>query len=282
MGARLAIGLVLATLAAPTGAGQATYLIFGSEDLPEVPDATGDIQYHPLYVGSKDHAYLDFTAGWFEYDTAADLVKVTIRTADARNVGSVAPGWQIGCSVSGNLTVDGEFIGRLYFGWSRAANSSELVSFVSWERGQADFATDDSGLLPHDFEATLDEPGYFRVWVGRDRLQALGHHFETPIGSCYEVQPVPVPASTPTPVFNPAYNVDDAPSEAIYSFQERRQTRTSAGDVVDPIEQFERENGTAVPSSGSALTTEGKTPTLGAAVALLAIGASLLVLRRRQ
>src|SRR5688572_25995075 len=59
-------------------------ILFGTEDLPELPDDADDVYYMP--TSSQTGDYLDLTAAWFEYENATDSIVLTIRTANGETL----------------------------------------------------------------------------------------------------------------------------------------------------------------------------------------------------
>lgn len=261
-GLTLVVGLVAMLPAASAQQG----LIMGTEDGPELPDAVGDVQYHPLYVGAKDHAYIDFAAAWFEYDHATDEILLTMKTPNSEGMSTAAATWNVGCAVRGILVADGEAMGRLSFAWSVNSND-QPEGGVSWQAMEDESAV--SGTLRSvgsGFTYALGAPAYFRWHVARGNLTLLGDVFEEPSGYCFEFLENSVAL---------VINEDFAESDAVYSIADAQHfgpgLESEAGDAV---------RDTSGPSTSAFM--EEATPALSMGVILAALLASGFATRRKR
>lgn len=264
--------LVAATLiCAPTASARG--LLFGTEDIPELPDASDDVAYDPLYVGEQNHAYVDLLASWFSYDNDTDRIEVTIKTASG-DVDEFADTWDVSCAVYGAVVTDGQSAGNVWFAWSKWYDEPDLRSFVFFDTDTQSGAVGvSSGLrqIDHTFEAESGKPGYFRFFVPREPLLLLGDELRDPQGHCDET------FSTRGPVMTTLMeNRDEAHSSAAYSFAEHRRTRSPDG-LADPIEKLP----TQPTETATTPSDETSTPGLGVVSLLAALGAFVLLRPRR-
>ena len=244
-------------------------LTLGTPDAPEILDAPGDVAYSPLHVGARDHDYLDFLKAWIEHDNTTDKITLTMTNQDATKLKSASGTWQIACNVAGDLKSEGETVGRLRFSWGQSNTDPQIRSSVHTQTDPADTA--EQRTLDHQFESRLESPGVFRFKVDRVALLLYGDVLENPSGRCLEIFTT-AQSSTGT-----ILNEDLAPSQSAYSFSELRRLRAPDG-AMDPIEKFERENASVIPSS-STLGSEDQTPGASVTTGLLAMGA-LTIFRR--
>lgn len=263
-----------ALLLAPSAGGYGAWMV-GTEDLPELPDTEGDVDVAPGYLGPTEFA--DLTAAWFEYDEATDRVMATIRVASGERLEEAPAGHKVGCSFRGNVTADGKVVGVLVYVWTQAQDQSSLDHQVRWTEPTS--AASGSGLfLPHDFAAEPETPGYFRFWVERSNLTALGDQIENPSGACLVfVDPCQTDGIS---CFGGINRVsDDAASQASYSFRDLRQSRGPQGEALDPVEAFER--GEQAPSAPSTSPPD-RTPGLVVGLFALALAVAVGATRRRH
>lgn len=262
-----------ALLVVPAATAQ-THLIFGTEEFPELPDGAGDVNAAPPPAYNAPTDFVDFTAGWFEYVNLTDRIVFTMRVASTERLDEAQPGYRVGCAFSGEITGGNDPL-RLAFVWWQTETRSELIHWV--------LANDPNPNTPtvevlHEFEAEISTPGYFRFSVLRINLTSLGERFENPSGVC----DVYIPTGTgPHNSAGLAIADDSASSNASYSFRELRQTRTSAGERLDPIEKFERENATASPTTTS-VSQDDSTPFVGVAAGLVIVAAIAALRQRRR
>ncbi len=210
----------------------------GTETLPELVDQGDDVTYYGAYAGERNHDYLDVLAAWFEHDQGLDLVSFNVKVADSQALPtSSTQNWEVRCSFLGAVTSTaegGETVwGNLSYGWVKPWNSSGLESSANWEPNEfGQFGTRNSVPLSHVFEATIEEPGYFRFFIERGLVQRLGDRVEDIRGDCRERLKV---ADAPT-VLEGFSNIDNAESKGAYSFAELRRARAPNGTVDDPLE----------------------------------------------
>lgn len=249
---RIAVAGCLLVCLVPSAQAQ---LLFGDEEVPELPDGVDDVAYDPLYVGDMNHAYIDFAAAWFAYDEMTDEIEFTMKTASG-NLAAAPDGWNVICGAGGNVTAGGETMGELRYIWSIDSNESEPHGFVTFRSTQQQAVGVGEGNpgVKSTFSADLQDAGYFRFRVARSALLILGDGIETPNASCAEYFELRTPVSR-GPLMA---NRDFAESEAAYSFTEHRRVRAPDG-AVDPIERLPTDAPTAPASSQS----ETSTPTIG-------------------
>lgn len=273
MKAHLAIlvaGMLIVLPAAAGGPG----LIFGSEELPELPDPADDVRYGPTYTGEQNHTYLDLQAAWFNYSAQSDEVILTMKTGNATSLLSPPPSYTIACTVNG--TVAGN---ELRIEWRRWANQSTLRSQVMFVTKTGAGATIDNRLLKHEFEAELGDPGYFRFAIPRLDLLNLGERFEAPRGLCREYFDVTYgPTSFSAGFPGQPTNTDAAEANSVFSFREGKRL-PGPGDPPLPIERAERENATAAPQTSKTPMDE-RTPFIAFGMAAASIVAVAIVRRR--
>lgn len=251
-------------------------LIFGTEELPELPDAEGDVGVQPGYTGPSD--FLDLTAAWFEHVEKTDEILFTLRVNSTERLGEAPLGFKVGCYIDGEVTRDGFAVGNLSFGWRQHETRSTMNHWVIWTEASSAL-TVGGFFLPYEFILESGTPGYFRFSIPRHEITKLGDDFVNPVGGCNGFIDPGGPSSAPNNFAGITLAYDDAASQAIYSFRDLRQSRTAAGEVLDPVERFERENATAVPSSETT-TKAGGTPALGIIGFLVAAAAAIIVRRR--
>ncbi|HEX9815862.1 MAG TPA: hypothetical protein VGB18_02685 [Candidatus Thermoplasmatota archaeon] len=149
---------VLLVLAAAAGLPLASaQILLGTEDLPELPDAKGDVQYSPLYPGPQNLDYLDLNAGWFAYDNVTDHISVTMKTASATRLANAASTSEVRCAIEGDITRDNETLGLLQFQWIKRSNGTALESRVLVIQDTS-AATGEGVRVRHQFEPRLEEP----------------------------------------------------------------------------------------------------------------------------
>lgn len=275
----VALGVLSVVLAAaPSGLSQSGWVL-GTEDLPELPDAADDVEYDPLYLGSRHHAYIDLVAAWFTHDNSTDRVTLHLKVADARALESDLSGWWPSCRVAGTLTHDGGVLATLSYSWYQYPNGTR-VHGVTYDPGDSApaWGSMQSRSLEHGFTADLGRPGYFRFDVDRLVLLQVGDAFEDPDGLCRELYAPHAGNGGIGPGLAPIYqNTDEARSEAAYSFAELRRTRSPDG-VYDPIERLPAEGA----ATESPPAEDSRTLGFGAAAAAMALaGAAAWVPRRR-
>lgn len=258
--------LVFLTLAAPHVIAESA----GWEDLPELTDALDDVDYHDLYAGPQDHAYLDIAAAWFDYSNQTDLVRFVLKVKDATQLESPPVGWTLACSFHGEVTFEDEALGTLGYFWTKAADADGLNSGVRWDATSSSSRVGSLPAVKHTFNAKLAEPGYFEFFVERPQLLQFGDVVVNLAGVCYESFD---PAGNGGVLIN---NGDGAESASSYSFQEIRRIKGPSGEK-DPIEALGPE-ATAVSDGASRSAAEG-TPGF-AAITVTAVLAFLAILRR--
>lgn len=260
-----------ALLLVPVSAGQRD-LILGTEDVPELPDAAGDVKYGSAYVGERNHTYVDFQAAWFNFTEEIDEIVFTIKTGDAQYLRSPPTGYRIYCRVNGTI---GEW--KLNIDWVRPVTQSNLTSSVIV--GGAGF----SQVLEHSFSAELADPGYFRFSIPRFELLQFGDEFAMPRGLCLELVDAGGFVGFPEARFTANQpNWDEAQSNATYSFREGMRLRDPDGEPTDPVEKFERETAMATPSMETSYSDNEGAPALGFAVLVSVVICSALALRKSR
>ena len=271
---RASLVLLASLLMLPSGVAQRGWIL-GTEEIPELPDASGDVEYDPLYTGAKDHAYIDMLAAWFSYENQTDKITATIKTANGQQLASAPAGWEVSCRFSGNVSAEGAVQGALSFRWVKPYNASDLRTSVSWDPTPNQTVVSQGGnrQLRHDFSADFSQPGYFRFSTDRLQLLQLGDSFDAPTGGCFEFYALR--AGVYTGVMS---NSDPANSKAAYSFVELRRTKSPEG-IFDPIERLPTEDAEPTPTSSDV----GGSPAPGFLLALIvsAFGAVFLKGRRR-
>lgn len=255
------VGLVLMLPGAASQGG----LIFGTEELPELPPS-GPPSYAATYTGARDHSYLEILAGWFSYDEASDEIVWTLKTTDGTGYANPPADWAIGCSAGGNVT--GGTAGFLRFTWGRAPDTSgsSSVSFTYAAGNQGGIGQTSTDRVDHRFASVLEAPAYFEFRVNRSELLDYGAQVEDFTGQCSEGY-APVGAADLV-TGEVTTNSAESSSKAIYSFIDLRRVQGPDGSL-DPIEKFERNNTTSQPSSDAPAPSNG-TPSAGAVGMLLA------------
>ncbi len=245
------LAVVSLILLAPAASAQA--LLLGTEEIPELPDASDDVTYDPLYVGDRNHGYVDLLASWFSYDNDTDRIEVTVKSASG-DVDEFADNWDVSCAVYGAVVTDGQSAGNVWFTWRKSYDEPEIGSSVFFDTNPENQAV---GVAPgfrhldHTFEAEPGKPGYFRFFVPREALLLFGDELRHPQGYCGETFTIRGPAMTTV-----MENRDEAQSSAAYSFAEHRRTRSPDG-VDDPIEKLPTDPVEAAPTSDRKASTPG-------------------------
>jgi hypothetical protein len=111
-------------------------------------------------------------------------------------------------------------------------------------------------------------PGYYVWTVSRATVLRYGEHVANLSAECAEDYALTF------------INRDAADSKSDFSLVDNRRVAGPDG-ALDPIEQFERENATAVPSTTSPGSDHERTDAPGVALGLLATVAAAVLARRR-
>ncbi len=187
----------------------------GSEEMPELSDASGDVDYEDHYTGPQDHDYLDILASWIEYDNRTDQVAFHLKVADASLLQDPPDGWYISCSVEGTMTTSEGPTGSLSYGWYRDANGTSNT-YVHFRPPDSSPATNFGGQeLAHAYNETLSEPGYFGFQVDRNDVLQFGNALNNPHATCQEIY---APWQMSPGLTKLYWNRDDGESTASYSF----------------------------------------------------------------
>ncbi|HEX9816271.1 MAG TPA: hypothetical protein VGB18_04770 [Candidatus Thermoplasmatota archaeon] len=264
---KVPLALLAATLLFPMAASQSGWIL-GTEELPELP-AAGPVTYGPLYGGPQDHEYLRILAGWFGYENVTDTVVWNLKITDATKITRVRSDWSVSCVMRGNLTTDGAIVGNLAYAWGQRPNGSTSHG-VRYSPGDSSAVSESvqARELPHEFLIRIEAPGYLRFDVNRTTLLQLGDQLQDPAGYCWELYAPFYDQTALTGQYN--YARADSFSHAAYSFRELRRVRAPDGQL-DPIERFERENVTGVPTAEARPTAASRTPPAGVTGIFLAV-----------
>jgi hypothetical protein len=257
---------VLAFLVAIPAAAAGPSFLFGTEDLPELPDTSGDVQYDPLFVDARDRNYLDVLAAWFEYDNTSDEFRIAIKNADLTHWSF--PDWDGGCNIRGNVTVDETILGELVVGVTKYGDDPDFHSYITFEPTNTDRQTiiEGNGSLEHTLGIESTKPGYFRFTVSRSSLLQLGDAIQDFRGRCGEYFTPHLGVDAPI-----IMNEDLAASSAVYSFTNQRRI---AGPDGEP-DVFATATTEAAPLMTADDATD--TPTPGAFLAAAALGIAAIL-----
>jgi PGF-CTERM protein len=241
----------------------------GTEDLPELSDRVGDVEYSPLYNGPKNHDYLDVVAAWFDHDPAADNITLHVKVPSAENLTASQSQWAVSFLAQAHLTLENETKGEVRFSFNSLPRSTGKAedSWVAYTRSGGS----EPKMLRSSFQVERGTPGYYRWSLGRSQLMDLGTDLKN-LG--VDSNEFLAPGGFPTAV----NNGDSATSSSDYSMVELRRIAGPDG-APDDLASL---NSRLPPVSTSATTEPSKgSPGIGIVVSVAAIGAALMLARRR-
>lgn len=253
----LCLGVVCALI--PLASAEAP-LVLGTEDLPELPDAAGDVTYSPAYLGGNA-SYLDLTAAWWDFDNATDEVRFTFRMTSTERLAMSPSGLEASCLVTANITAEEKMVGYIQYIWTQPANHSDLETYVLYTEWDGVSATTGGEIawIQHKFTSELGTPAYLSLAVDRAEYLSRGDAVEKPFAECREtIEPMPLRPESQRQGVDLAS--DRATSEAAYSFQELRRQRDPSGQEV-PFEDLPAED-TLAPSSDAEPPAADQTPAI--------------------
>lgn len=228
----------------------------GSEVQPEISDWPDDVSYHPAYVGTRDHGYIDILAGWFVYQPDSDRILFVEKFVDS-SVLEDPMEWGITCWLHATGTVEGESQDLLNLQWSRGAGGDEFSSLT--EYGEIS--------LDHDFGYNLTEPGYFWFSLNRAQLARYAAGVSDLVLACFEEQHI---GSVSTDI----QNMDEASSGTGYDWPALQANAGPDGS------EDGAENSTS-PPGGASEESGASSPALGFGSGLVA-AVCLVVIRMRR
>lgn len=229
----------------------------GSEEQPELSDASGDVEYEDHYTGPQDHDYLDILAAWIDYDNQTDRVAFHLKVADASLLEDPPTGWSIGCNVKGTMTTSDGPTGTITYGWYRDANGTSYTIFRFEPPDSAPSTNFQSQDIPHAYQERLAEPGYFNFSAEREVVAQFGNAFSNPHATCQERNAL----SSASQLTSLYWNRDDGESTASYSFA-----------ALQPASVDNDEDPFAGTSPGAPTTTPGDASPGLSIFALLVVG----------
>lgn len=227
----------------------------GTEEMPELSDASGDVAYEDHYTGPQDHDYLDILAAWIEYDNQTDQVAFHLKVSDASLLQDPPDGWSISCAVEGTMTNADGPTGTITYGWAHRTNGTSYTVLRFEPPDSAPAVNLRPQDISHIYEKELDEPGYFRFWAQREAVIQFGNAFNNPHATCQETYPL----SDASQLSKLYWNRDDGESTASYAFAALEPA--AAADEQDPF-------ASASPTSPTSTSTNAS-PGLPLVVALL-------------
>lgn len=245
------------------------YALDGTEDNPELIDASNDVEYSPLHVGARASNQLDILAGWFEYDNTTDELVFVASITDASNYLTPPSPWIYSCvfRVEG-VSEAGDPAGTVFFEVAKGSGESQVKSEVVYDKQGRTTKSADMSPWPHKFHVSQEARGYLKFSVDRARAWQVADELRNPGADCYEDY-APGVASLYT-------NSDAASSKGAYSLKDLRRTRSAYG-AIQPWEATE----TAAPTPPTDSTAE-RTAGLSAGAALSCLFAAVLVFQSRQ
>lgn len=260
----------LAFSASPTASAQLSGLVFGSEDEPEL---WGDdtVSYDPVYPGGRDHDYLAINRSWLAVDAEEIHLVAHLRVVSTERLEANRQGGTIMCSLDAILSSPADSNvkpGSIHWGVSSNPTTSGIQgsAYFRFENGEFQEIQE----IDSTFETVIGEPGYY-VWsVSRATVMTFASHLTNLTASCVEN------VAHVTPFFNR----DEATSKSNFSLEENRRVAAPDG-ALDPVERFERENGTAVPPSQTITEVDSGAPAPGAVALLFVVAIVAFVTRRR-
>lgn len=231
--------------------------ILGSENNPELSDPGGDIAYADVYLGSRNHDYLDVLSVWLKEENGTLVVSEQVK--DATSLESASADFLIGCNLDSVGKVGEEKYSDFRIGWFREPGSTETHLDVSIT------ALDGKSIEPSTkFAARFEAPGQFVFEVPLESIKPYAESLTDFRMECSETMQA---AGSSLPV----NNADTAQSNAIFEI----------GQSATNISPGMQEQG---PSSSIAGTVESNPPAtegLGTAVLLVACAGVAAAARKR-
>lgn len=237
----------------------------GTEELPELTDAEGDVDYDDLHVGPRESKHLDVLSAWFWHDPAGDRIHFTFKVASVENFLSPPRNYRYECTFRALAESPGG-PGALFFGLHNSGGDP-MRSVVAYSRESRSSYDAVSPRLQHELTMRQESHGYVDYAIDRQRVLNFAEELRDLKADCYEdYQPGPVTLYT---------NADASSSKGAYSVAELRRERGPDGQP-DAIEQFSR---TPPATSESATDGSGSTPAPSILLLTLAVTGAI-VLRR--
>lgn len=270
----LAAGLAVVLL--PAAQAQSGWIL-GTEADPEIIDAAGNVEYSPLYAGSRDHDYLDILKAWLAHDPVADNLTLTLQVQDAAMLEKPNPEYPAYCSFAGEVWAEEELRGQLSFSasfYASLAGPSYTEHAVAWRPHRDGAFAADPVPLRHEFQATFREPGHYFWSADRATIANFGDELRTMSAYCGETYQ---PGGVPT-IYTTYSNHNSASSSAVYSFRDLRRVVGPDGrpDDLDSLNS----QLPPVQTSGSAAPDEAS-PALGVALVAVVLAGAAVAWRRR-